>query len=80
MLYNNLTYRETLVIGYSDKLYLLEPDPCGGCCLDIQRARGTEPLRRITPDVFKSDIYEKLMNVMHMDQDRGLKTLLSILI
>lgn len=70
-LYHDLTYRETLVVGYSDKIHLIEPSPCGGACLNIERARGKEPLTRITPDLFKKEIYDKLYNQMHMNYDRG---------
>lgn len=44
-LYDNITFRETLIIGKLGK-GTDPPTPVGGLCLDIQSAKGLEPLER----------------------------------
>lgn len=71
-LYNSLAFRESLVVGTLG-LDARKPIPCGVLCLDIQQITGEKPLKRITPDIYKDNVYKKLLNQMHMNFDQGKK-------
>lgn len=64
-MYEKLAFRETLVIGtFARDAYGLHPDPAGGLSLNIEMARGSQPLNRIDNNVEDNMIedIEKLVN------------------
>lgn len=73
-MYDKLTFHETLVVAmFEEGPFHLRPEPVGGLCLNIEKARGSQPLQRVEPS-FDDDTIVKSNTNIDNDETKEINT------